>query len=434
MNNWQYDFQIFNKVSTFEIMQMMREKNTRLKSVFVFLIIFLFSTSCVDEYWPDLEINTDQLLVIDGKITNLPGPYTIKLSTSSSIFNESTQLPLSNAKVIILDNHGLSEVLTEVEIGVYKTSIGGIQGTIGNSYKIRIEISNDNIYESEFTEMQDPVAIESLSLEESTRITEDDLKIEQEGYQFYVNSQEANKSKTYLYWEIEETYEYHADYKISYYFDGNFYEKTTTNPYGITVMRNIDSLFYCWTTQKVPERFSYSTEYLSLPKVNNLPLHFIPFSDKRLRYKYSIMVTQYTISEEAYVFIDKLNQQNGNSDELFTTQPFQIRGNIANINNPNEAVLGYFMVASAMTGPRIITKAPSRIRYYSLGCESTTDYKTIMTLLNQATTASLPILFTMVAIENDGGAPLSVMGYVHRKCIDCEKKGGTVIKPDYWDD
>lgn len=406
-----------------------------IKSIILILTLFIFSTSCVEEFRPDLETNTDQILVVDGKITNFPGPYTIKLSISGSALTEPVQHPLSDATVIISDNHGLSEVLTEVASGTYETRIGGIRGIIGNSYKIRVETPNDKVYESEFEEMQNPVDVESLSVEESVRITEDDLKIEQEGYQFYLNSQEAQKAKTYLYWEIEETYEYHSEYKISFYFDGHFYEKTIINPYGITLMRNVDSLFYCWTTQQVPELFCYSTEYLSIPKVNNLPLHFIPFTDSRLQHKYSILVTQYTISENAYLFIDKLKKQNGNSDELYASQPFQIRGNIVNIKDPKEPVLGYFMVSSGKIGPRLMTKAPSRIQYYAHLCETFTDYNTIMAIINQASAESLPIYFSMVPVpsENEGDAPLNIMGYVPRECIDCEEKGGKAIKPEYWD-
>ncbi len=412
-------------------------KNTNLnpKPILLFFVLILFSTSCIEEYWPEIETNSEQLLVVDGKITNFPGPYTIKLSTSGSSFNTPVLHPKRNATVIIMDNQGRSEVLTEVEPGTYQTRDGGLQGIVGNSYKIRIEIDNSKVYESAFEEMLEPVAIESLSVEESISYSEDESKIDQEGFQFYVDSEKAQTANTYLYWEIEETYEYHANHKISFYYDGRFFEKTMNNPYGLSIMRNIDSLYNCWMTQHIHERYTYSTEFLSIPKVNHLPLHFIPFSDRRLETRYSILVTQYSISNKAYLFYDKIKKQNENNDALYTTQPFQINGNIENINDTNEAVLGYFMVASGSVGPRLMTKAPSRIQYYRQSCQGITDYNTIMDLIRLTPAENLPLFFTMVAIpdETGGEAPAAAMAYVYRECIDCQEKGGTLKKPEYWD-
>lgn len=407
-----------------------------LTKISILFTILLATSSCVEEYWPEIIINNNQTLIVDGRISNFPGPYTVNLSAANSI-NDTAQIHISSAKVTIVDSNGDEELLSETSPGIYKSSPNGMQGIVGHHYKIKIILDSGKQYESEFEEMQNPVAVESLSVEESVHFTEDDLKIEQEGYQFYINSQEAQKSKTYLYWEIEETYEYHAAHKISFSYDGNFYPKTIDNPYGITRIRDRYSLFYCWTTQNVPERFSYSTEYLGIPKVNNLPLHFIPFTDSRLRHRYSILVTQYTISEDAYVFIDKLNKQNGNSVEMFTSQPFQIRGNIVNIKDPSEAVLGYFMVASGMVGSRLYTKAPPRIRYRDQICELSFGYDIIMAIIDQATAtaASQPVFFIWASFpdETADSGRVEGMAYVHRECIDCETKGGTVIKPEYWD-
>lgn len=414
----------------------MRANRYKLLLFTSFLAFAFLTNSCVEEYWPELNTEAGQLLVVDGKISNFPGPYTVKLSYSSSI-NQEVENPTTLAQVSLVDNLGNTENLVEISPGNYSSSASGMQGIIGRSYKLKIQLSNGKKYESDFEELKPTVEIENLAVEESVQLAENDLETDQEGYQFYINTKLASSTKTFFYWEIEETYEYHSDYRIIFLYRGRRYPVTQYNPYGLAKVINEDTLFYCWKTQPVPERFSYSTEYLSSPIIKNLPLHFIPFTDERLRYKYSILVNQYSISENAYTFLDQLNKQNNSEDALFTTQPFQIRGNIKNLDDSNEAVMGYFMVASGTKSNHLLTKAPSHIRYTSTLSFADTSSLKIKNVLNTTLAASYPIYFTYVYFP-DPNDPMAeadeVTAYVERQeCIDCQKKGGTAKKPDYWD-
>ncbi len=56
-----------------------------IKILALIIIVALPMASCVDEYWPDLGSKYNKLLVVDGLITTDPGPYLIKLSTSTSV-------------------------------------------------------------------------------------------------------------------------------------------------------------------------------------------------------------------------------------------------------------------------------------------------------------------------------------------------------------
>ncbi len=406
----------------------------KIKGVLAFFALLFFSTSCVEEYWPELESNVDQLLVIDGKITNFDGPYTIILSTTNTL-NTDIINPVSKAIVNISDDKGNNELLIETGEGVYKTSLGGIKGIIGNAYKINIQLSNGKSYESDFEEMINPVGVEDVRVEESWQLANNDLEFDKEGYRFYVSSKIAPTSKSYFYWEIEETFEYHSDYKIYYYYDSNSHVTTEFNTYGFGRTKNIDTLYFCWKTKNLLERFSYSTEYLSSPKVIDLPLHFIPFTDVKLMHGYSILVKQYTISENAFVFLDKLNKQNNNEDALYTIQPFQIEGNLTNIQDPSEPVLGYFIVAAGSLGPRILTKAPPRIQYKHTKCVADTTARTIYSKISSATLRDLPLYYTVAYFEppNESSDIIEAIAYVQQDCLDCQKKGGTAIKPEYWD-
>ena len=74
--------------------------------------------ACREEFWPDLT-KYENLIVVDGLITNDPGPYEVKLSFSTAVQNPEFN-PFSGAQVVIMDNEGTSKTLTETSPGIYK--------------------------------------------------------------------------------------------------------------------------------------------------------------------------------------------------------------------------------------------------------------------------------------------------------------------------
>jgi len=395
-----------------------------------FFGLFLLTTSCVEDYWPELNESDKQFLVVDGKISNFIGPYTIRLSLTNSP-EDTSFVPQTSATITIIDNNGNSEVLEENDPGIYKTATGGIQGVIGHSYKVRIELSNGKIYESEYEELLNPIGVEEVYYKEEWQYAQNELEIDQEGYHFYVNSNRSSSTQTYLSWEIEETYEYHSEYQIFYFYDGSIKSEGESNLYGLKKMKNRDSLYYCWKTQKLPKKFSYSLEHLAVPEAKKQPLHFIPFTDKRLRFGYNILIKQYTISKAAYTFLDHLEKQNKNQGSIFTTQPFQIRGNLKNIQDPTEQVLGYFMTVGGALGPRMQTRVPTYLQYEKVICFADPSPGYIHNRIRTSTSSDWPIYFTYYFFEF-GDPPGTFLAYVSPNCLDCTRHNGIAIKPDFW--
>jgi len=404
-------------------------KNIRL--LIVLGIIFLMN-SCVEKYWPEINTNSDRFIVVDGKISNLPGPYTVKLSYSSSTI-DSLFIPISSAKVTIDDDLGNIEELREEKPGYYKSRAGGIQGIIGRSYKIKIRLDNGETYESEFEQILSPIEVEDLLVQEEWQYAQNVLEDDHEGLKFYVKTRGALTTNAYFLWEIEETYEYHSAEPIFYFYDGSNSSEGPENNFGLQNVTDMYSLYYCWKTEPLSENFSHSIENLNIQETHKIPLHFIPYGDKRLRFGYNILLKQYIVSEKAYTFLNELEKQNENQGGLFTSQPFQIRGNIFNTNNTSEPVLGYFMVASGSYGPRIQVKAPWR-SYEKPICNAHSSSSTINHILTNSTAEDWPIYFTYFPHEN----PLKpdeffmIFSYVTQSCLDCTKLGGTTNKPDFW--
>src|ERR1700710_934323 len=77
------------------------------------------------------------LLVIDGKINTLPGPYTLRLGYTVGLTQKPSPVDLAQA-VLIDDDANLAEFYTEEQPGVYTVPGATIQGTPGHRYHVEI--------------------------------------------------------------------------------------------------------------------------------------------------------------------------------------------------------------------------------------------------------------------------------------------------------
>ncbi len=379
----------------------------------VLILSLIFILSCEEKYWPELDGNYQNVIVVDGMITNGQPPYTVKLSLSSNV-DAPEFVVLSGYEVKIADDLGNIEVLDELEAGTYVTSPVGMQGVIGRGYKIILKSPEGKIYESGFEEIKNPVGIQSVYTELEYE-TSEAFPYEVPGYQFYIDTYTAENDLSYLLWSLDETYKYESDYLIDFYYDGNLH-----------IFPNSDSLKTCWHSGKVYPFFVESTGGLSEPRFTNYPLHFVNTKTRRLSIRYSLLVNQYTISEEAYVFWNGIKEQNAGSGDLYYSQPYQLRGNVYNANDQDELVLGFFMVAGVSQKRIYINRPPPMVNmYYPVCYLSQGDYEDYGWMFVGGTAADWPLYVT----EGPNGRALPNQG-----CIDCTKKGGTLEKPDWWED
>lgn len=111
-------------------------KNTLLFSV---LAIALFAASCQQVI--DIELNDkDAAVVIEANITDQPGPYTVTVSKTVNFSDPNIFPGVSGAFVVMSDNAGNRDTLTETTPGVYITST--MQGVPGRTYTLQVTAEN----------------------------------------------------------------------------------------------------------------------------------------------------------------------------------------------------------------------------------------------------------------------------------------------------
>lgn len=205
----------------------------------------LWLNSCIDEYWPEVSKYED-LLVVDGGISNEAPPYTIKLSISSPIDDIDNQA-YTGCNLIIEDGEGNQEFLTETQEGVYKTPSNGMQGEIGKKYKLKIQTPDGKLYESEYDFIKKPVLIDNINAKIETK-SSNKVNHELQGYQFYVNTEMPSLDTNYYLWKLKYTYHYQSDYFIKWYYTGQ-----------LNRFLPVDSLYNCYTTRSVKNIYTFNT-------------------------------------------------------------------------------------------------------------------------------------------------------------------------------
>jgi len=98
-------------------------------------------------------------LVIDGVVTDQPGPYSVTLSLTGNYFEPSLYFPpVSNALVVLTDDHGQRDALKEATSGTYLST--RLQGIAGRTYSLSV-ISDGKEYDGS-SSMPPKVFIDSL--------------------------------------------------------------------------------------------------------------------------------------------------------------------------------------------------------------------------------------------------------------------------------
>ena len=121
------------------------------------LLLSLGISSCQKVINIDLNSASPQT-VIEGNISDQPGPYTVKLSQTVNFSETNVFPPIKGALVTISDDIGNSETLTETSPGIYTTST--LQGMSGRTYKLSVT-ANGKTYTATST-MAYPVNIDTI--------------------------------------------------------------------------------------------------------------------------------------------------------------------------------------------------------------------------------------------------------------------------------
>ncbi|HSH19645.1 MAG TPA: DUF4249 domain-containing protein [Draconibacterium sp.] len=378
----------------------MNSRTTKYYLFFLGLIILTTFKGCIDPFKPALDkSDAEQILVVEGMITNEPGSFVVKLSRSVPIDTMVNFVRESGAFVTISDDRNNTFTLYETEPGYYKCLDETVIAVTGRTYQLSIVDAFNKEYESSPVLMESKSELEKVFWEEATETVfiENEI-VEENGLNIYVKADDPESKIKFYKWDISETWEVMMPNAITA-LDG------MGMPYETTV-KVPDYKKYCWVTRESQSILVKSVDNQTDSKVSDFLVQRIRPNEDKLFFRYSIEVRQYALSKEMYTFWNSLKEINQDAGSLYDKVPVSIFGNIRCCDN-NEKVLGYFYAAEIAKKRIFIEKGEHKvvnINKYE-GCLYVSDV-------------------TMYPFAE---------GYYARSefCGDCRYYGSNV-KPDFW--
>jgi hypothetical protein len=380
------------------------------------LIGLFLAGGCIDPFTPKISETVD-IMIINGRITDQEGFHFVEVSRTSTVYSSIGSYPVTDCKVEIEDDSGISYLFREIEKGIYRGWMEHTDLIYGNSYKLSVTTPEGMNYESGFEELLPCPPIEEISWDTGGNQTSNN-DVSYPGIQFYITTKASGDyAKNYL-WEFEETWRYLAPYPRLYAWDTNGFYTIWQEP--------SDFLQTCYRTLRIPEFYTYSTRNISGDYIRRIPINKVTNQTDRLSSRYSLLVKQYSLTDRAYNFWKALEVQAKQTGELYETQPVIVKGNIVSKENPEETVLGLFFAAS-VTENRIFIEPDLVTKPYCI-------------LYGFVNTASLE---AFLKDEYPYGPPRPIYLYgndpnnldlASQSCFDCRLKGGSLIPPWFWED
>ncbi|MCG8319145.1 MAG: DUF4249 domain-containing protein [Cytophagales bacterium] len=299
-------------------------------------------TTCIDPVEFDTSSEPSRL-VVQGYISDVPAknretggdesPYfKVKLSLSSPVSNIRDH-PIKDATVMLLDDQENQQELTPSFDGEYFLYDEDFKAVEGRSYFIRISTADGNVYESQPQRLQKSLPTGPAKYRIDSRlnlveISDQSEVVTLEGISVYVDlPQNSSQEPVYYLWELVPAW----IFKASLLPDGH--------PNKTCWVTNIYYLDEVVIHQDKFGQGSYPKELFFLEAETNT----------RLQYDFSVLIRQFSLNKETFEFWEDIKKQNERVGSIFDPPPFSIRGNLFNVNYPDDRVLGYFSVVGEST-------------------------------------------------------------------------------------
>ncbi len=304
-----------------------------MKHIVVVLGYLVLLSGCIERIDLDESLSGKRLLVVDGLMTNAEEPYSVKLSYTSPSLKTYDGEAVTGAEVYITDQEDRRADLFSVGDGTYLTDPGSFRGQVGSTYRLHVILPDGKTYVSLPETMPAVPPIDSIYYALDSRLYQSSLGtiLQRWGVQFYLDTGSDADQAAFYRWNWRETYSFIAPLTLP------------TQLITPLCFRSGSSARYLNVA---------STEDLRRDRIVKRPINFVAKSGLQLQRRYSLLVTQYSMTERTYRFWANVQQQQTDGGSVFAPPPAPIPGNMSSTTNDRERVLGYFQV-SAVTEKRI---------------------------------------------------------------------------------
>jgi hypothetical protein len=266
---------------------------------------------------------------VEGIIAAGQDSTIIKLSRTVQISGTTTVNPELNATVSVQGDQDVTYSLPQIDTGKY----GAPPLNLDNSHKYRLLITtaDGRTYASDYEQVKITPPIDTLGFNVKTA-----------GLDIYTNAHDPANNTHYYRWDYTETYIYKSAVDDPWIYDPTAYFDTLKS-----VLRTpAQQVHTCYVNLNSSTIILNSSAALKQDVIQNNPITQIADTSEKILYRYTILVKQYALTQEAYAFWTIMRRNTEKIGTIFDVQPSEIQGNIHCTSNPKEPVIGYLSVSS----------------------------------------------------------------------------------------
>lgn len=332
----------------------MKRYNTH---IWVIVILLTIADGCIDRYEIPETIVIPRL-VVDGLITNRPGPYTVELYTAydvNTFINKPN--PVTKATVQISDDAGTVETLTEVSPGKYMTAFDGIQGVVGRTYQLSITTEAGH-YTSEPQVLADAGELLDLRYEFEEFAVSTSGEEPKPAVNFIIDSKGRPGEQNFFRWRWSAVYETVNNPELKTTWVGKQPVEVANPPAcsgyksagGKNIQRfDICTCCVCWVYEAGQKAVVSKNSSVVNDQFLNVRVAQIPMDERKFDVRYYFNVDQLSVSQDVYEFWKLVEAQQVGEGSLFQPNSVRVQGNIRSTTNPNEQVLGVFAASGIVS-------------------------------------------------------------------------------------
>ena len=398
-----------------------------MRKILSILAAGLCAAACIYPFTPDLEDAPEGVLTVDGNIS-IGDVSTVRLGTLISMRgdyysdNDMAIRDLRNAKVWVEDDAGgtypgvpensFDPMYADFYMAFNPVfSINTENAPADRSYRLCVEALG-GFYTSDWGKPSSAPVIRSIDFlcaEEDREVT---VAVSVDG---------GDDGTGYLQLSFDETWEFHAEWPLSYIVDPETLEIT---PGYIPAYEN----YWCWASSD--NQRIYPVDYSGMDGgLTAWPLWRFARTDSRNHRRYCIRVKAKSLTQESYRFLKALEDNTTGGDNLFTPNPGEIAGNLRCESHPERTVLGYVTFGRVSWKRAFLDNRYQKYRHLNNRDLLFLVEKDYRDFYNRG---YLPLVEN--TNENRDPELEGPYGWGAPRCYDCVAAGGTKTKPDFWDE
>ncbi len=325
----------------------------RSRSIFSVIIILLCCT-CVDRISFDVGTTSTFPIVIEGYISDQPGPYQINISKAFDIESkQSLKSPISVKRLVITDNLGNSETLTETVAGTYQTRAGGIRGVIGRSYKLNAELLDGRVYQSLPDTLLASGTVDDVYFNFKT--DKDQEGATTYGFDVLFNSTAGEKSNFHFLWQFVGTFQVDTNPELHKVTCGESKcpRPRTCSGYVVNNSGELEQARFCecctcWSNVFNDSPIVSDNQLVEGGRFKGVEAAYVPVNQWTFMYKVHAEVRQMSLSPRAFAFWKAIKAQKQAVTSLFQPVTGKVPTNFIQVSGTAGPIEGLFY-ATAIT-------------------------------------------------------------------------------------